>query len=96
MNSHKIVQKALKHWPTGPGNRSAMARSLGVDPPNVFNWLHNHRVDPRYCVAIEVLGGGIVTAHQLRPDVFPEGRFYNVPRHPNKTNGRKYQDAGDN
>ena len=50
------------------GNRSALARSLGITPWAVAKWDRNCPPQSR-CLDIEQATGGQVTAEELRPDV---------------------------
>ncbi|OOS04358.1 DNA-binding transcriptional regulator YdaS, prophage-encoded, Cro superfamily [Moraxella cuniculi DSM 21768] len=50
------------------GNRSALARAIGVTPWAVSKWDINNPPKKR-CLAIEKATGGKITAEQLRPDI---------------------------
>lgn len=50
------------------GNRSALARAIGVTPWAVSKWDINNPPKER-CLAIERATGGQITAEQLRPDI---------------------------
>lgn len=50
------------------GNRSALARAIGITPWAVSKWDVNKPPTER-CLDIERATGGQVTAEQLRPDV---------------------------
>lgn len=53
------------------GGVSALAAALGVKPPTVYQWKSGDRkVSPRLAIAIEQRWPGVVTVHDLRPDVF--------------------------
>lgn len=53
------------------GGVSALAAKLGVKPPTVYQWKSGDRpVPPRLALAIASEWPGLVTAHDLRPDVF--------------------------
>jgi DNA-binding transcriptional regulator YdaS (Cro superfamily) len=52
------------------GGASQMARSLGITPPSVSQWISGSRPIPaERCPAIERATGGAVTCEELRPDV---------------------------
>lgn len=53
------------------GGVSALALALGVKAPTVFQWKSGDRpVSPRLALLIEQKWPGLVTVHDLRPDVF--------------------------
>lgn len=63
----------MKHTPLEKafaivGNRSALARAIGITPWAVSKWDVNKPPIER-CLDIERATGGQVTAEQLRPDV---------------------------
>ena len=67
------VVDAAKHI----GSVSALAKSLGVQPPTVHQWCNGERPVPlEKCVAIERATNGAVTRQALRPDdwqsIWPE------------------------
>lgn len=67
------VVDAAKHL----GSVSALASSLGVQPPTVHQWCNGARPVPiEKCVAIERATSGAVTREDLRPDdwqsIWPE------------------------
>ena len=67
------VLDAAKHV----GSVSALAKSLGVQPPTVHQWCKGERPVPiEKCVAIEQATKGAVTRQMLRPDdweaIWPE------------------------
>jgi DNA-binding transcriptional regulator YdaS (Cro superfamily) len=48
-----------------------LARKLGVSKQIVSHWkVGRYRVPAERCREIEQLTGGVVTVHELRPDVF--------------------------
>ena len=51
------------------GSQVSMAKKLGVEPPVVFHW-KKRGVPAKYCLRIERITGGKVTASDLRPDIF--------------------------
>ena len=58
------------------GGQAALARELGVAQAHVYYWLHKaKRLPAHQARPIEKATGGIVTCHDLRPDLFTkEGR----------------------
>lgn len=54
------------------GGQTELARRLGVIQPRVWNWINrDKKVPAEYVMKIVSLEGVSVSAHQLRPDVFP-------------------------
>lgn len=57
------------------GSQKKFALRVGVSQPNVWCWLHNKkRVSPEKVPAIVEATGGVIKAHEIRPDlpdVFP-------------------------
>lgn len=51
------------------GTQSALAKSLGLAPQVVNNWIRRGNVPAEYCPAIERATGSLITCEQLRPDV---------------------------
>lgn len=50
-----------------------LAEELGVSVSLVSSWRHGRfKVAPRHCPRIEALSEGLITACQLRPEVFGE------------------------
>lgn len=68
----KIRNKALQKVVTMVGGQSAMARLCGVKQPTVFYWLQN-KTPPLRVLQIEKIANGLVSKHELRPDLYPEG-----------------------
>ena len=87
-----VLRSAIESWPEHSGNISAIARELDVDAPLIHAWLKGSRIGASYCIPIQVLSGGLVEAHQLRPDVFPAPGEV-MPTHPNFHKGRRYGHA---
>lgn len=61
----------------GRGSKSALARLIGVVPPDVTRWLNGERPVPlRHCAAIERVTNGVVSRRDLRPNdwqvIWPE------------------------
>lgn len=67
-----MATKPLKRAVQIVGSQSALARAIGdgVKQQNVWYWLENDVVPAKRCVAIERATGGLVTRHDLRPDIF--------------------------
>lgn len=55
------------------GGQSSLARLINVSQPRISNWLNrDKKVPAEYVYPIVNAVGGKVTAHDLRPDVFPK------------------------
>ncbi|WP_444902197.1 transcriptional regulator [Microbulbifer sp. SSSA007] len=53
------------------GTQQKLATALGLSQGAVAQWVTGRRpVPPRQCIPIEMVAGGVVTRHELRPDVF--------------------------
>lgn len=64
---------ALERAITFAGSQAALAKSLGVKPQYVWNWLNRDgKVPAEQVIPIEVATEGKVTRHELRPDLYPE------------------------
>ena len=56
------------------GTQSKLAEALGVRQAQVSVWLNRDgRVPPQYAIPCHRLTNGEVTAHDLRPDLYPKG-----------------------
>lgn len=55
------------------GTQEALAAALGIKSASISGWRERGRVPAERCLAIENATGGVVTRHQLRPDVFGSG-----------------------
>lgn len=56
------------------GGQAALARACGkgCKQQHVWNWLHRDRKIPaEFVLSIERATRGLVTRHQLRPDIYP-------------------------
>jgi len=54
------------------GTQSELARRCGIKQQNVYNWLHrNKRVSVQHVLKVEAATNGLVTRHELRPDIYP-------------------------
>lgn len=53
------------------GNQHALAAKLGVSDEAVRKW--KRRVPAERVLEIESATNGVVTRHELRPDIYPEG-----------------------
>ena len=60
------------------GNRSALARLLGVTPQAVQSWCATGVVPAKRVLDIERATDGEVTRHELRPDLYPCGTTTNL------------------
>jgi DNA-binding transcriptional regulator YdaS (Cro superfamily) len=55
------------------GSQVALARALGLTPQAVSDVLRRgKRVPAEWCLKLEQASGGRLTAHGLRPDLYPE------------------------
>jgi DNA-binding transcriptional regulator YdaS (Cro superfamily) len=62
----KIIREHLK-------SQVAVAQAVGVTPQAVSDILkRDKRVPAEWCLKLERATGGAVTAHDLRPDLYPE------------------------
>ena len=50
---------------------TALAGSRRITQPGVNYWLATNRVPADRVLQIEAVVGGLVTRHQLRPDIYP-------------------------
>ena len=64
-----VPMKALRQAIDGLGGQSILARSIGVVPQVVNNWLARGNVPADHCPAIERATKGAVRCEDLRPDV---------------------------
>lgn len=54
------------------GTQDKLAKILGVKQPYVWNWIHrDKKVPAEYVIRIEKATNGLVTRHDLRPDIYP-------------------------
>ena len=51
------------------GSASELARRVNVSRQTVHNWLNGGGVAPQYVEAVEAATDGLVTRHDLRPDL---------------------------
>lgn len=69
MQELKALQRAIAVL----GSQAALARIVGVRQPSVWRALRvARRASAEWCVPIERATKGIVTRHELRPDLYPE------------------------
>ena len=59
------LEKAIAHF----HGQAGLARALDVKPMRVHQWTRR-KVPPEWCAKIEKASGGVVTCHELRPDIF--------------------------
>lgn len=65
----KALNKAVKII----GSKYKLAKALGLNPSNVYQWPTRHkRIPAKHVIKIEKLTGGKVTRHELRPDLYPK------------------------
>ena len=50
---------------------NALAGSRRITQPGVYYWIATNRVPADRVLQIEAVVGGLVTRHQLRPDIYP-------------------------
>lgn len=51
--------------------QAELARRIGKRPGHIWAWINrDHRVPAEMCKPIEHATGGLVTRHELRPDIF--------------------------
>jgi DNA-binding transcriptional regulator YdaS (Cro superfamily) len=63
---------ALKTAISQLGSQVAVAKLVGVTPQAVSEIVRRgRRVPAEWCLAIEQASGGAVSAHELRPDLYP-------------------------
>ena len=62
----KEVLSTLIEW---AGNKSVLARLLGVSPQAVAAWVLRGRISAKKAITAESLTSGVITKEQLRPDV---------------------------
>lgn len=53
------------------GGRAALARALGITSQAVYKW---RRVPAERVIDVERATRGLVTRHELRPDLYPRDR----------------------
>lgn len=69
--------KLSEYLSQGRGRKAAMAKALGIKPPNVTDWAKGERPVPKmYGALIEQITGGQVTRQEMFPDewqqIWPE------------------------
>lgn len=65
------------------GSQNALATALGIESASISGWRERNRIPAERCIAIEQATGGIVTRHDLRPDIFGP-----APAEPSKQEAR--------
>jgi DNA-binding transcriptional regulator YdaS (Cro superfamily) len=56
------------------GSQTKLSKAIGVSPQAVSEVMRRGKsVPPAWCLKIEKATGGAVTAHALRPDLYPKG-----------------------
>jgi len=71
MESTNRSRAALTRAAETCGSWAALAKALGVSPMVVNNW-RSRGIPPNRCIPIEQATAGVVTRHDLRPDLYPE------------------------
>ncbi len=72
-----MIAKAIERAAEIVGNKAALSRAVGVQPPTLQQWINGSRPVPvQKCTAIERVTDGQVTRQDLRPDdwhlIWPE------------------------
>ena len=67
MDQADQADQALKQAIRQVGSRSALARAIGVTPQAVQQW---RRVPAVRVLDVERASDGVVSRHQLRPDIY--------------------------
>ena len=68
MTPHAALKKALKL----AGGQVQLAEILGVGQPTVSSWVNRgKRISPNYALKCHLALDGQVSAHDLRPDIYP-------------------------
>ena len=70
----------LRMKPTSPmhkaieivGSQNKLAKILGKRQSVIWTWLKRGYISAEYAIPIEQATGGLVTRHELRPDIYPE------------------------
>lgn len=66
-----MPQSALRKAIETAGSQAELARRIGKKQAHVWNWLNRDKIVPAEAVlAIEHATDGVVTRHDLRPDIF--------------------------
>lgn len=77
------LERAIKECEgqTALANRINVLCGTKLRQGHVYDWLHKSKkgVPAEYCHAIERITDGQVTAHDLRPDIFPRPDLLSVP-----------------
>lgn len=75
----KPIELAIK----AVGTQQNLATALGLSQGAVAQWVTGRRpIPPRQCIPIEEATGGVVSRHDLRPDVFGPLEAGNDPEAP--------------
>ena len=70
----KVELPALQKVISLVGGQRALARHLGVTQPTVSSWVNRDgRIGAHHAIPCDLLTGGAVSAHELRPDLYPMG-----------------------
>jgi DNA-binding transcriptional regulator YdaS (Cro superfamily) len=54
------------------GSQTALAEKLGCTPQAVQQWEASGTVPVKRVIGIEQATGGVITRHELRPDIYPD------------------------
>lgn len=63
---NRPIDKIVRHY----GSQAALAQAMGVVPSFVHKMLTTGRIPAERCRQLEYLTGGLLSAEQMRPDVF--------------------------
>jgi len=64
------MNEAIQEAVSIAGSQSALARSVGVSQPTVWNWLRRSKIAPEFVIPVEKATG--VSRHDLAPDLYPK------------------------
>ena len=67
---HKLIEKAIKLR----GSQAKLADAIGCSQQQISYLLKARNVSAEMAIKIDAATGGMVSRHQLRPDIFPADR----------------------
>lgn len=71
-NAIETEQSAIERAAAHVGGQSALARLLGCSPQAVSKMCATGRVPAERVIPVEIATAGVVTRHELRPDLYPD------------------------
>lgn len=83
MRKSKLPESGLTRAAAAAGSLAALARLIGRRQSTLWTWAVSGKPPAEVCGQIEAAVGGIVTRHDLRPDLFGE-----PPAKPGKRSGK--------